>query len=591
MKSHTKFRFLITLILFSLILGAVPLGGASPTAPLAPQVRAAPLIINHTHTDITAIPQQWFEAAKDELHIAYGHTSHGSQLTNGMNGLVNFANVGGLGLALPDDIFAWNRGGAGGALDLHDYAMGGDVGYYPQWEDNTREYLGDPDPATGRGTLHAAVNVIIWSWCGQANDRTEQQMIDTYLAPMTQLELDYPGVTFVYMTGHAEGTGEEGNLHLRNQQIRDYCFANNKVLFDFYDIELYDPDDNYYGDKYVSDNCDYDPDGEEPISRSRNWATEWQASHTEDVDWYATSCAHSQSLNCNRKAYAAWALWASLAGWNGSPTSPTMGVSAEAATLGQTLAYTLIVRDTGAPLAATVALTNVVPTGLTYIPGSLQATGGVTGVINTPARSSPMDRATLTWTGILTPTSVVTVTYQVSVTTATPQIITSTAVIVAEGGVPITRTVSVEILRPTDFPDLSPSNKNVSTQSADFGDIVTYTVSVENATGPLSITAVMTDMLRPGLSYVHGSLTATVGTVNADAAPELTWTGMLSPTPHITITYSAVVTYPIPGSTIILPSPIVNTASIAATGYESITRTATLQTHLYRVYLPLVLRQ
>ncbi len=88
-------------------------------------------------------------------------------------------------------------------------------------------------------------------------------MIEWYLAPMTQLELDYPGVTFIYMTGHSDGTGEEGNLHLRNQQIRDYGVANNKVLYDFYNIELYDPDGAYYGDKYVNDNCDYDPDGGE----------------------------------------------------------------------------------------------------------------------------------------------------------------------------------------------------------------------------------------------------------------------------------------------------------------------------------------
>lgn len=74
-------------------------------------------------------------------------------------------------------------------------------------------------------------------------------MIDSYLAPMTQLEQEYPHVTFVYMTGHADGSGETGNLHLRNQQIRAYCLESAKVLYDFYDIELYDPDGNYFGDK------------------------------------------------------------------------------------------------------------------------------------------------------------------------------------------------------------------------------------------------------------------------------------------------------------------------------------------------------
>ena len=33
-------------------------------------------------------------------------------------------------------------------------------------------------------------------------------------------------------------------------------------------------------------------------------------------DWYSCSSAHSQPLNANRKAYAAWWLWARLAGWS-----------------------------------------------------------------------------------------------------------------------------------------------------------------------------------------------------------------------------------------------------------------------------------
>lgn len=81
--------------------------------------QAAALIIDHRHTDITRIPQTAVEQAKSSLHIAYGHTSHGSQLTTGMTGLVGFANNGGPGLSLPDDIFAYNNGGSDGALDLH----------------------------------------------------------------------------------------------------------------------------------------------------------------------------------------------------------------------------------------------------------------------------------------------------------------------------------------------------------------------------------------------------------------------------------------------------------------------------------------
>jgi hypothetical protein len=256
------------------------------------------MIIDHRCTDLDDIPQDWINKAKTDLHIAYGHTSHGSQITDGMSGLVGFAG----------DMYAWNNGGTGGALDLHDCAMGGDVGYYPQWVDNTRSYLGQVNSATGRGSANPDVNVIMWSWCGQAAGLTEQQMISNYLAPMTQLETEYPNVAFVYMTGHTDGTGLTGNLHLRNQQIRDYCEANKRILYDFEDIESYDPDGKYFGDKNVTDGCAYS---------GGNWATEWQNSHTQGVDWYQCSSAHSQPLNANLKAYAAWWMWARIAGWNG----------------------------------------------------------------------------------------------------------------------------------------------------------------------------------------------------------------------------------------------------------------------------------
>jgi len=269
------------------------------------QIFSQGIIIDHTCTDITRIPESAINQAKSMLHIGYGHTSHGSQLTTGMTGLVIFANNGGLGLSHPQDIFEWNNGGIAGALDLEEgdgYGSGWldhDCGYYPEWVNETRTYLDD--------SSHSDVNVIIWSWCGQVSGRTEQQMIDTYLSPMSQLESDYPNVTFVYMTGHADGTGETGNLHLRNQQIRNYCITNNKVLYDFYDIECYDPDDTYFGDRNVNDDCSY---------TGGNWAIEWENSHTEGVDWYNCSSAHSQPLNANRKAYATWWLLASLAGWN-----------------------------------------------------------------------------------------------------------------------------------------------------------------------------------------------------------------------------------------------------------------------------------
>lgn len=284
-------------IIFSIVLLSCESDSPTETGDRTPPADNA-MIVDHNCTNLSSIPQQSITDAKNTLCIAYGHTSHGSQLTSGMTGLVGFAG----------SQYAFNGTGTDGALELRDGPFSGayDLGNPDRtaWAAATRTYL-DANPE---------VNVVIWSWCGQVSSASEED-INTYLGLMEQLEQDYPGVTFVYMTGHLDGSGLTGNLHLRNEQIRDYCATNDKVLYDFADIESYDPDDVYFGDKIPNDNCDYDSD--DNGSRDGNWAIEWQDQHTEGVEWYSCSSAHSQPLNANLKAYAAWWLWARIAGWSG----------------------------------------------------------------------------------------------------------------------------------------------------------------------------------------------------------------------------------------------------------------------------------
>lgn len=254
------------------------------------------MIANHTTTLLAAIPEQWVLKAKSDLHIAYGHTSHGSQLISGMDGLVTFKG----------QLYSFNSTGSGGALELRDTPFSGasDLGNpnFTAWESATRAYL----------TAHPEINVVIWSWCGQVSSASESD-INTYLSLMTGLERDFPTVSFVYMTGHLDGSGVAGNLQQRNEQIRSHIRTNKKILFDFADIESYNPDGVYFADKHANDNCDYDSDADGSLDR--NWATDWQAAHP--GQWYDCSAAHSQPLNGNLKAYAAWWLWARLAGWDG----------------------------------------------------------------------------------------------------------------------------------------------------------------------------------------------------------------------------------------------------------------------------------
>ena len=270
-------------------------------------LKAQAIIIDHNCAFLEPIPESAILQARNNLHIAYGHTSHGSQLTTGIDGLAqqSISLIGYKGDIYCRDYYPDNMPKDNPCLDLHDYFRPGDLGHNgsTQWATDTRDYL-DNDPNS------SDINVVMWSWCGGCSDNTYEG-IQTYLQTMNELEIDYPDIKFVYMTGHVD-IWSDATLKANNQHIRDYCEANNKILFDFADIERYNPDNNYF--EFVNDDCTY---YDSNFNEQGNWATEWQNSHTEGVDWYNCYAAHSQSLNGNRKAYAAWWMFARLAGWEG----------------------------------------------------------------------------------------------------------------------------------------------------------------------------------------------------------------------------------------------------------------------------------
>ena len=251
------------------------------------------IIADHTHTDMGSINANHVTAACNMYRVYYGHTSHGSQIISGMEVMETRYGT----------PWRFNDDGSGGELSIQEEY--GDLGHNGDtaWADMTRSTLNAPDNDR---------NVVMWSWCGGVSDNTPAG-INTYLTTMTQLEQQYPDVDFIYMTGHLDGSGEEGNLHAMNELIRDYCRTNGKILFDFADIESYDPDGDYFLDLYADDECNYS---------GGNWANEWCTENYLSDLCLDCECAHSAPLNCNLKARAFWWLLAEMVE-NSGPGHPT----------------------------------------------------------------------------------------------------------------------------------------------------------------------------------------------------------------------------------------------------------------------------
>ncbi|WP_425495276.1 DUF7507 domain-containing protein [Paenibacillus tengchongensis] len=179
-------------------------------------------------------------------------------------------------------------------------------------------------------------------------------------------------------------------------------------------------------------------------------------------------------------------------------------------TPGDVLTYSSVITNNGISAVTSVVLSDPIPAGSTFIPGSVTVGG--------TSRPSADPAAGIT-VGAIPPGNSVTVTFQVNVTTvpAAGQLSNRSSVSYNSGAFSAI-TQSNTTLTPVYQPVINIA-KSANTSSATVGGSVVYTLQVSNS-GNLAATVTLTDTIPAGSAFVPGSVT--VGGVSRPGDSPLT---------------------------------------------------------------------